>query len=181
MLQYAVDCRLDELLSTVYSTATEPPLTQSPFAHILPVVRAHACKMHLWKEDSPSLQDKMMNQLSRIGPSDCFMYSGVLSPALPAISKFSLRETQKIVLNIQNFSIYAGITGFALFMNSALPNSSLLFSHERNERSMYSSGNGGGRHSGLFVQPRQVKHASSGGDRSQRRLCSSLHHASGPT
>lgn len=78
MLQYAVDCRLDELLSTVYSTATKPPLTRSPFSCILPVVRAHACKMHLWKEDSLSLQNKRMNQLSRIGPSDCFMYSGVL-------------------------------------------------------------------------------------------------------
>lgn len=78
MLQYAVDCRLDELLSTVYSIATKPPLTQSPFAQILPAVRAHACKMHLWKQDGLSLQHKMMNRLSRIGPSDCFMYSGVL-------------------------------------------------------------------------------------------------------
>ena len=30
---------------------------------------------------------------------------------LPAISKFSLRETQKIALNIRIFSIYAGTTG----------------------------------------------------------------------
>ena len=35
----------------------------------------------------------------------------VHSPVLPKISKLSLRETQKIVLNIRNFSIYAGTTG----------------------------------------------------------------------
>jgi hypothetical protein len=81
MLQYSVNCHLDELLCKIYSIATKPPLSHSPFTHILPVVRTHACKMHLWKQDSLSLQHKMVNELSRIGPSDCFMYSGVHLPS----------------------------------------------------------------------------------------------------
>ena len=35
----------------------------------------------------------------------------VCAPVLPAISSFSLREPLKRVLNIGNFSIYAGTTG----------------------------------------------------------------------
>ena len=34
-----------------------------------------------------------------------------MASLLPAISSLSLRETQKIVLNFWNFSIYAGTTG----------------------------------------------------------------------
>ena len=40
----------------------------------------------------------------------CGCYRSDLGSVLPAISKLSLSETEKIVLNIQNFSIYAGTT-----------------------------------------------------------------------
>ena len=45
------------------------------------------------------------------------------STVLPAISSLSLRETQKIVLNIRNFSIYAGTTGRYSYYSTVLQRS----------------------------------------------------------
>lgn len=49
MLQYAVDTKLDELLSTIYASLTEPPLVINPYPRLMHYIRAHAARLDLWR------------------------------------------------------------------------------------------------------------------------------------
>jgi hypothetical protein len=49
MLQYAVDTKLDILLSSVYASVTQPPMPLNPYPRLLHFLRAHAARFDLWK------------------------------------------------------------------------------------------------------------------------------------
>jgi hypothetical protein len=49
MLQYAVDTKLDVLLSSIYASVTQPPMPLNPYLRLLHFLRAHAARLDLWK------------------------------------------------------------------------------------------------------------------------------------
>jgi hypothetical protein len=55
MLQYAVDCKLDVLLSSVYASLTQPPMPLNPYPRLLHFLRAHAARLDLWRVRVPFL------------------------------------------------------------------------------------------------------------------------------
>lgn len=75
-LQYAVDARLDELLTIVFTAATAPPLLGNPFCRVLDAVRRQAANTELWKASCGILQAQITNDITRVGPCDSFVYAG---------------------------------------------------------------------------------------------------------
>jgi hypothetical protein len=49
MLQYAVDAKLDTLLSSIYASVTQPPMPLNPYPRLLHFLRAHAARLDLRK------------------------------------------------------------------------------------------------------------------------------------
>ena len=49
MLQYAIDVKLDQMLSDCYRTLTEPPMPVNPYPQLLHFLRAYAARLELWK------------------------------------------------------------------------------------------------------------------------------------
>eukprot|EP00775_Hariotina_reticulata_P008243 gene8243-8433_t len=76
MLQYAVDCKLDVLLSSVYDSLTQPPMPLNPYPRLLHFLRAHAARLDLWRDDLPAVCDQLLNQLVLLAPPG-FMYAAM--------------------------------------------------------------------------------------------------------
>lgn len=49
MLQYAIDVKLDQMLSDCYRVLTEPPMPVNPYPQLLHYIRAYAARLELWK------------------------------------------------------------------------------------------------------------------------------------
>ncbi|WIA30633.1 hypothetical protein OEZ86_000711 [Tetradesmus obliquus] len=74
MLQYAVDAKLDVLLSSLYGSVTQPPMPLNPYPRLLHFLRAHAARLDLWKEDMDDACAQLLNQLELLQPPG-FIYA----------------------------------------------------------------------------------------------------------
>lgn len=65
LLQYAVDCKLDELLGAVYVKLTAPPLAVNPYPQLIHALRAQSARMELWRHDADEAAEFLLNDLVR--------------------------------------------------------------------------------------------------------------------
>jgi len=80
MLQYAVDTKLDVLLSESYARLTAPPLLPNPYPRLLHAIRAQSARMELWRDDDEDAAAALLNDLTMLPPPS-FLYRAT-PPAL---------------------------------------------------------------------------------------------------
>ncbi|KIY99848.1 hypothetical protein MNEG_8111 [Monoraphidium neglectum] len=80
MLQYAVDTQLDELLARLFRALTEPPLALNPYPKLVHMIRVHAARLDLWRDDIPEMRSCTLNSLTLLQPPT-FIYEAQPPPA----------------------------------------------------------------------------------------------------